>query len=302
MEPVHSWVGPSLPVVRNLRTYLLNVALWFLIEYPRIYYRMDILSSLATAECTRLQTTTWDSARNGVNWTIESWSNHAVLLLAEVHNLLCEVREEQSFSPRLFERWQSLGARIELHEQSQPPEFQPLAVLDAEPNNEKNPFPSVSYINEAVSAAIQMFDLARLLLVLARPERSHHERATRLMRNGEIAEVFVVRVIANSVVNRGTINWVNAVQLLHSAGMALVGWVRRKALLGCLEDIQAETGWNTRHNINALLDWWGWSGPLRQRCQTWRDVYEEIGPRQRIGDFLLRMFEMRKISEGGVQI
>ncbi|KAL1964357.1 hypothetical protein VTN77DRAFT_7042 [Rasamsonia byssochlamydoides] len=260
-----------------------------------IYYRMDILSSLATAESTRLQTNLWDTTGDGVRWTIESWSNHAVLLLAEVHNLLCDVREGNGSFATLLERWQKLGSRIEQHEQSQPLEFQPLAVLDAEPtSNEQNPFPSVLYINEAVSAAMQTFDLARLLHILARPERSHQERAARLVRNGEIqAEIFVVRVIANSIANRGAINWVNAVQLLHTAGMALVGWLRRKALLRCLEDIQAETGWNTRHNIDALLEWWGWAAPLRQRGQTWREVHEEIGPRQRIGDFLLRMFESK---------
>lgn len=182
--------------------------------------------------------------------------------------------------------------RVDLHGQSQPLEFQPLAVLDAEPSNERNPFPSVHYLNAAVSAAVQMFDLASLLLILARPERSHTERATRLMRNGDIAEIFANRVIANSIVNRDPISWVNAVQMLHSAGMTLVGWRRRKALLQCLQDIQRETGWNTQHNIDALVDWWGWSAPLQQRRQNWQDVQAEIGPRQRTGNLLLRTFEV----------
>jgi hypothetical protein len=262
---------------------------------------MDILSSLAAAKSTRLHTTVWDTAGDGISST-SAWANHAVLLLAEVHNLLCDVREGNGLFGSLLERWNKLGERLELHDQSQPPEFQPLAVLDPDPSNDKNPFPSVTYINEAVSAAIQMFDLARLMHILARPERSHQERAARLVRNGEIAEIYVVRVINNAITNRGAINWANAVQLLHMAGMALIGWTRRKALLGCLEDIQAETGWNTRHNINALLGWWGWAAPLRQRNQTWREVHEEIGPRHRIGDFLLRMFETKASKVGSLEI
>ena len=125
-----------------------------------------------------------------------------------------------------------------------------------------NPFPSNLYISEAVSAALQIFDLARLFLILSRPERSRSERIARFQAQGEIATIYIDRIISNSIVNRHDINWATAVQLLSSAGHALVGWRKRKALLGCLIDIQSRTGWNTRDNVVSLLEWWGWAGVL----------------------------------------
>ncbi|MCJ1300204.1 hypothetical protein MMC08_002999 [Hypocenomyce scalaris] len=260
---------------------------------------MDVLSSLATAEPTRLDTSLWlptqdalEPRKGSGKWTVDSWSNYSVLLLAQVHNFLCKIRQEKEFSSQLFTQWQALNARVEAHEQRQPPEFQPLAVLDADPSNEHNPFQSVHYVNEAVCAATQMFDLSRLLLILARPERSRQERAARFRAQGDISRIYATRIIMNSVVNRRDINWANAVQLLNSAGLALAGWAERKALLKCLEDIQIQTGWNTDGNIKDLLIKWEWIASLQQGNQSWKDIREEIGPRQRDGGNLMRMFDI----------
>lgn len=267
-------------------------------QYRRIYCRIDILSSLATGDPTRLDTSLW--IRNHFTiptsdhpWTIDTWSNHTVLILAEVHNFLCLIRKDQGFTPTLFTRWQSLTSCVETHEQHQPHFFQPLATLPTDPTSLGNPFPSILYVNEAVSAAMQVFDLARLFLILARPERTRQERAARFEAQGEIASIYTHRIIANSVVNRHDINWANAVQLLSSVGLALVGWKARKALIQCLEDIRKKTGWNTRDNVKKLLDWWGWTVPLRERGLRLMDVEEEIGCEMRAGEALMRMFECK---------
>jgi hypothetical protein len=267
-------------------------------QYRRIYCRMDILSSMATADFTRLDTSLWVRSHLTIPtsdqpWTIDTWSNHTVLILAEIHNFLCLVRRDQVFTPTLFSRWQSLTTCVETHEQHQPRSFQPLATLPADASCAENPFPSILYVNEAVSAAMQMFDLARLFLILARPERTRQERAARFEAQGEIASVYIHRIIANSVVNRHDISWANAVQLLSSAGCALVGWNARKALLQCLEDIREKTGWNTRENVKQLLDWWGWTVPLSERALRWMDVEQEIGCEMRAGEALMRMFECK---------
>ncbi|PMD32501.1 hypothetical protein L207DRAFT_500240 [Hyaloscypha variabilis F] len=255
-----------------------------------IYCRMDLLSSLATGQRTRLDTSHWipNSSSLPDVWTIDTWANHTVFILAQVHNFLCKIRQTPNFSPGLFAEWQSLNNLIDSHEQNQPSIFRPLASL---PPSGDNPYPSNLYISEAVSAALQMFDLARLLLILSRPERSRTERTARFQAQGEIATVYIDRIIANSIVNRHDINWATAVQLLSSAGHALVGWLKRKALLGCLIDIQRRTGWNTRDNVTMLLEWWGWAGVLSERGWEWRDVTEEIAEESTTGQMLLRMFE-----------
>src|SRR6266536_2231860 len=251
---------------------------------------MDLLSSLATGERTRLDTSLWmpNSSSNSEVWTIDAWVNHAVLILAQMHNFLCKNGPNYGLNSSLLAEWQSLKSLIDSREQNQPSIFRPLVSLSP---SRDNPFPSNLYISEAVSAEQQMFDLAHLLLILARPERSRSERAALFQVQGEIATVYIDRITANSIVNRHEINWTTAVRLLSSAGHALVGWRKRKALLGCLVDIQARTGWNTRDNVALSLEWWGWDVILRQRCQEWRDVTEEIGEELIHGLATMRMFE-----------
>ena len=255
-----------------------------------IYCRMDLLSSLSTGEKTRLDTSLWllDPSSIPEVWTVDGWANRAVFILAQVHNFLCKIRQTSTFNSYLFAEWQALSNSIDLHEQNQPSIFRPLVTL---PPSRDNPFPSSLYINEAVSAALQLFDLARLFLILSRPERSLAERTARFKAQGAIATIYVDRIIASSIINRHDVNWATAVQLLSSAGHALVGWRKRKALLGCLMDIQSRTGWNTRNNIIGLLEWWGWPSVLHESGLSWSNVAEEIGQESSPGQALMKMFQ-----------
>lgn len=255
-----------------------------------VYCRMDLLSSLATGEPTRLDTSLWAQISPALpsDWTINTWANYAVFLLAQVHNFLCKIRRTFSFTPSLFAEWQALGNSIDAHDQNQPTIFRPLVSL---PPSGHDLFPSNFYISEAVSAAIQIFDLARLLLILCRPEREHLERMARFQTQSDIAAVYLDRIVANSVVNRHDVNWATAVQLLSSAGYAIAGWRKRKAVLECLVDIQSRTGWNTRDNVTGLLEWWGWAPILYETHKEWRDVIEDIGEGCSPGQMLMRMFE-----------
>jgi len=155
---------------------------------------MDALSSLETATPTHLDTSGWlptddkqDLREASGGWTVDTWSKYVVLLLAQVHNLLYRVRREHHVPPGLFEEWHTLQDRIATHERRQPWQFHPLALLEADPHTEENPFQSFRYVSDAVCAAVQMFDLTRVLLILARPEHSHQERAARFMAQAELA-------------------------------------------------------------------------------------------------------------------
>ena len=255
-----------------------------------VYCRMDLLSSLATGEPTRLNTGLWltDQSRLPETWTVDTWANFAVYILAQTHNFLCKIRQGADFHTELYDEWQSLSNITDSHEQNRPSIFRPLASI---PSSDENPFSSSFYVSEAVSAAVQILDLARLLLILSRPERSRAERLARFQVQGEIARIYIDRIVGNSITNRYDVNWATAVQLLSSAGHALVEWRKRKALLNCLSDIQAKTGWNTRESINGLLAWWGWAKVSSAVGIHWKDVVEEIGDESGPGQALMRMFE-----------
>lgn len=264
-----------------------------------IYCRMDVLSSLATAESTRLDTSLWllrDDALAPCDmseaWGVDAWANYAIFLLAQVHNLLCSVRETDAPDtfPSLTDTWNILQGKMEIHKRRQPLQFKPLAVLEGRDSNE-TPFPNVRFLNETISLGTQFFDIAELLLILARPERSRRDRADRYRMEAKTFMTLAKRVVAVSISNRHEINWIGATQLLSVAGMALHDWSERKALLQCLKDMHLQTGWNTREVIDGLLAWWGWAAPLDERGQSWSDIHEEIGPYASAGEWMLRMYD-----------
>lgn len=264
-----------------------------------IYARMDVLSSLSTAECSRLSTELWMPVDDEIHIyglldspTLEDWSNQTVFLLAEIHNLLCKVRAAESDETfnGFLETWNALKEKIRLHKQRQPIQFKPLAVLEAG-DTKDNPFPTRRYLSESVSLATQFWNVAQLLFILARPERSRRERCDRYRTEAKTFMTLAKRTVAISIHNRHEINWVGATQLLSVTGMAIVDWAERKALLKCLKDIHLRTGWNTHEVIDALLAWWGWSAPLNERGQSWTDVHQEIGPYASVSEWMLRMFD-----------
>ncbi|KEF52421.1 uncharacterized protein A1O9_11662 [Exophiala aquamarina CBS 119918] len=264
-----------------------------------VYARMDVLSSLSTAECSRLPTELWlptndEAELYGLLSTpsTEDWSNQTVFLLAQIHNLLCKVRAEESadtFSS-LLATWNALREKIQLHQQRQPYHFKPLAVLEASDTKDDS-FPTKRYLNESISLATQFWDVAKLLFILARPERCRRERSDRYRIEAKTFITLARQTIATSVHNRHEANWVGATQLLSVTGMALTDWAERKALVKCFKDIHLRTGWNTHEMIDALLAWWGWSAPLNERGQSWTDVHEEIGPYASASEWMLRMFD-----------
>ena len=70
-----------------------------------VYCRMDLLASIARSEHTLLPTSSWlgtgasvYSYDDGQTFEPDSWCNRVVLLLAETHNLLCDVGESRPTS------------------------------------------------------------------------------------------------------------------------------------------------------------------------------------------------------------
>lgn len=76
------------------------------------------------------------------------------------------------------------------------------------------------------------------------------------------ATVHAKLIVANSITNRFDTAWVNAVQLLTTAGQCLVDWQTRHACTTILEDIRRATGWETRENLAVLFKSWDQEGPM----------------------------------------
>lgn len=191
-----------------------------------------------------------------LEWTLDAWQSKAVYLLGSVQNFWVRIRkhQDQDSVKVLIAEWNSLGDQLLRHQNHAPVMCQALSINSV---TEENPFESVRYVNGSVSAAWQMLHTAYLLLSLSQP----CPRATRLtlLSSPEVthtALLYAKRIVSNSIANRCSIAWANAVQLLTTAGQCLVEAEERQACLRALDDIQRHTGWDTRTNIESLTAAW----------------------------------------------
>ncbi|KAI1613251.1 fungal-specific transcription factor domain-containing protein [Exophiala viscosa] len=231
-----------------------------------VYCRMDLLASVARAEKTSLDTTMWLPEGGSLRpadprqqWEPDSWCNQVVLLLAETHNLLCDARQSSHQStnqPYLLDRWRKLSANLSEHESGRPPSLHPIIHLP--PEGRSCPFERLIYASPAACAATQMLEVASLLLLVASPNHGPAERQNRSVADevSERALALSRKIVSNSITNRLTIAWANAVQLLATAGLVLVAEDERAALVTILEDIKSETGWSVEGHIQSLNSWW----------------------------------------------
>ncbi|KAK5224079.1 hypothetical protein LTR47_010102 [Exophiala xenobiotica] len=231
-----------------------------------VYCRMDLLASLARAEKTSLDPGLWlpdggslAPSTQEQSWDSDSWSNQVVLLLAHTHNLLCDVRKSSYGTAdrlRLLETWTAVSKALHRHEASRPATFHPVVHLP--PSSATAPFERIVYVSATASAATQMLHLAFFLLIVAYPDQSAMERQVRLTSYTVTQQALTLsqRIIGNSIANRLTIAWANAVQLLFTAGLILVAENERAALVEVLKDIGSATGWSVHGHIESLNEWW----------------------------------------------
>ncbi|KAK3196047.1 hypothetical protein K4F52_000915 [Lecanicillium sp. MT-2017a] len=265
-----------------------------------IFCRMIILSCLSSSTSTPIPTQSWvpssptipTTPTDSLDWTLSAWANKTVHLLGQIHNFLVSSRNAlaDDATPKtlaaLIDEWDSLKARLDRHNAERPSICRPLSVLPGSPSDSA-PFSSVRYINGSVAAARQMFHTAVLLLQLSTPSAPSNKLAT--LSRPSVAEPALKaakKVVANSITNRSTVAWVNAVQLLTTAGACLTEWRERKACATVLEDIQRVTGWKTDGNRSGLVERWGWEGVHG----GWRAVEGNVKMEQ-VGELLFKAWE-----------
>ncbi|KAJ5999595.1 hypothetical protein N7481_000004 [Penicillium waksmanii] len=178
---IHGWHGAS--------SGLAQASFW-------IYCRMIILASLCSGKPVALGPKEW--IPEGVfpdpaTWKLESWQKKVVFLLGT-----------------------ELEAELVRHQGQAPTVCSPICILP--PNGEENPFRSVHYLNGPMSAAWQMLHTAFLILTICTP----CSPASRLsvLSSPDVtcqAQIYARQIVANSLANRCSIAWANAVQLLTIA-------------------------------------------------------------------------------------
>ncbi|KAK3934428.1 fungal-specific transcription factor domain-containing protein [Diplogelasinospora grovesii] len=224
-----------------------------------IYCRMIILASLSAGKPTAIDSREWVPGgifRDPSAWTLEAWQRKVVFLLGEMHNFWSQTRDDTDAQTtrRRAERWKELEAGLLRHQRHAPAVCFPLSVL---PQSDENPFQAVRYVNGPVAAVWQMLHTALLIATISAP----CPRASRLsvLSSANVAEKalsYARQIVANSLANRCLIAWANAVQLLTIAGQCLVDAKERQACVTALEQIQWQTGWNTRANVERLKAAW----------------------------------------------
>lgn len=219
---------------------------------------MMILSSLSSKTATPIDPVHWLPSGNFTDppqWNLDTWARKTVYLLGMVHNLSCRTRHISN--DRILEaskrEWNELSARIHQHQEVCPPPGRPLSVV------EQQPFREIGYTNGSVAAAWQMYHTLVLVHCISAPSFPA-ERLSTLCSASSTALEHAKLIVANSITNRFDTAWVNAVQLLTTAGQCLVGWQSRHACTTVLDDIRRATGWKTRDNLAILFQSWNQEG------------------------------------------
>jgi hypothetical protein len=191
-----------------------------------------------------------------LHWSLDAWQSKVVYLLGSVQNFWAKTRHQQDLGgvQELMAEWKSINDELLCHQTRAPAVCQALSIT---PANEDTPFEAVRYINGPVSAAWQMLHTAYLVLTISQPALQSG-RLT-VLSSPEVTEkalLYAKRIVSNSIANRCTIAWANAVQLLTVAGQCLVEAKEQQACQRALNDIQHHTGWDTRANMERLSTAW----------------------------------------------
>ncbi|KPI39223.1 uncharacterized protein AB675_5256 [Cyphellophora attinorum] len=273
-----------------------------------VYCRMDLHASIARARRTLLDPSLWLPSGSSLGpdcssiteWELDSWCNQTVVLLARAHNLLCDVRSADdqrllSITSPASEResemmgwWLDICKSVQAHEHVRPLPF--TAVAELPPLDPNIPMRRIIHISPAACAASQMMDVARFYCLLARPDSTQAERKDRLS-SPEVCGIALElarRVVSNSITNRYTTAWVNAVQLLSSVGRVLPGQGERAALLQALADIHRETGWSVQDLADDLQETWKLNDHASQQQKPRDTLTEQDAALRYVGVALLR--------------
>jgi hypothetical protein len=212
-------------------------------------------------------------------------ANALIWLLSKIVNFIASgdsidsVFPQQPTSPNgiiginhmvLLERWKELETELDMWYRGLPETFKPCAqlppVLDGSIpiDSPRAIFPEIWYNISICASAMQLYCMARIVLLMNKPHESTARRstlATRLdsYRSIELEVRHHSYQICGIALGRpeGSVR-IQQVQPLFVAGQCLTEARERKAVLGFLRGIEEDLGWATDYRVKKLLGEWKW--------------------------------------------
>jgi hypothetical protein len=169
-----------------------------------------------------------------------------------------------------LERWHQLQAELAAWFNGLPDTFKPCARVEpARPpsqnvNEEIYPFPEVWYSIPMCGSTMQHYHMARILLLINKPNESTAKRTTvtnRLKSYGSIeTEIrFHSYEICGISMSRPEASVrIHSVQPLFVSGQCLTESRERRTILHLLRRIESDLGWATEYRAKQLLNEWKW--------------------------------------------
>ncbi|RDL41123.1 uncharacterized protein BP5553_01102 [Venustampulla echinocandica] len=212
-------------------------------------------------------------------------SNALIWIMSKIVNFLASgdsvdsVFPQDRASPRgltglnqmvLLDRWRELEKELEIWHQGLPDTFRPcthqLPIMDGTRSldDPRSIFPEIWYSIPMCGSTMQSYHMARVILLLNKPQESTARRSTisnRLHSYRSIeAEVrdHSYKICGMALAGPEDSVRIHQVQPLFVAGQCLTEVRERHMILDLLRGIEADLGWATDYRVQQLLKEWGW--------------------------------------------
>ncbi|KAI9707378.1 MAG: hypothetical protein M1836_000339 [Candelina mexicana] len=171
----------------------------------------------------------------------------------------------------LLMRWEEIETEIEVWFDGLPDTFKPCARVEypvqASPIGEirsKTGFFEIWYSIPMCASTMQSYHMARILLLINKPQESTARRSTvaRRLQSYRVIESEILyhsREICGIALSRpeGSVR-IHSLQPLFVAGQCLTEPHERKIVLDLLRSIETDLGWATEYRVKQLLAEWCW--------------------------------------------
>jgi hypothetical protein len=174
----------------------------------------------------------------------------------------------------LLERWYRLRMELDTWYDGLPDTFRPCARIEApkkSPSSSQQsqidvdcPFPEVWYSIPMCGSTMQHYHMARILLLINKPDESTARPTTMTNRVKSYRSIESdIRCHSHEICGismsrpDGSVR-IHSLQPLFVSGKCLTEPRERRTILHLLRGIEADTGWATAYRVNQLLKEWEW--------------------------------------------
>jgi len=170
----------------------------------------------------------------------------------------------------LLQRWKELDKELDVWYHGLPDTFKPCARLpplsdgSVPPDSPRAVFSEIWYSIPMCASTMQSYHMAKIILLLNKPQESTSRRSTISHRLGSYRSTEQeVRSHSHEICGialgrpEGSVR-IHQVQPLFVAGSCLIEDHERRIILGLLRGVESDLGWATDYRVKDLLNDWGW--------------------------------------------